>query len=170
MASDEGAEEDGDADVELPGRLGGGGEVLGGHEQEGRGGKEAHDGGAEAGEDVLYGGVVLILHQELGDEEHKDEGGQDDGEGGRGRAEDAHEVGATAVDDGGVAYVGGGIDADGTGGHLRHGDDVGELTHGHPVVVGDYLTLDHGDHGVAAAEAEEADEEEGVEELEVKQV
>ena len=77
-------------------------------------------------------------------------------------------MGTASVDDSGVADVCGGVDADGAGRHLRHGDDVRELTHGHPMVVRNDLTLNHRDHGVTAAEAEEADEEEGVEELKVE--
>ena len=74
----------------------------------------------------------------------------------------------TGIDDGGVAYVGGGVDANGTGCHLGHGHDVGKLSHRHPMVVGHYLALNHGEHGITATETEESDEEKGVEELEVE--
>ena len=77
-------------------------------------------------------------------------------------------MGTASVDDSGIAYVGSGVDAYGAGCHLRHGDDIRELTHRHPMVIRHDLTLNHGDHGISAAEAEEADEEEGVEELKVE--
>jgi hypothetical protein len=72
---------------------------------------------------------------------------------------------SASVDDGGISDVGGGIDANRTRCHLRDGNDIRELTHRHPMVVRDDLTLNHRDHGIATAEAEEAYEEEGVEEL-----
>lgn len=110
--------------------------------------------------------MVLVLQEEAGNEQHEDEGRQGDGKGGCGTAEDAHPVGTSCIDDGGVAYVGGGIDANGSGCHLRDGDDVGEFTHRHPMVVRDDFALYHREHGIATAETEEAYEEEGDEELE----
>ena len=62
--------------------------------------------------------------------------------------------------DSGIAAVGGGVDADGAGGHLRDGDDIGELGGGEPMVTLDGLVLDEGEHAVAAAKAEEANLEE----------
>ena len=110
---------------------------------------------------------MLVLHQELGNHQHQDERGKHDGESCGRRAENAHPLRAAGIDDSGVAYVGGGVDADRTGRHLRYGHDVCELAHRHPMVVGDDLALNHGDHCITTAEAEEADEEEGIEELKV---
>ena len=63
--------------------------------------------------------------------------------------------------DGGIAAVGGGVDADGAGGHLRDGDDIGELGGGEPMVTLDGLMLDEREHTVAATESEQADFKEG---------
>ena len=92
---------------------------------------------------MLHHGMVLVFQQEAGNQQHEDKRGQGDGEGGRGRPEDAHPMRATSIDDGRVAYVGGGVDADRPGRHLRHGHDIGELTHRHPVMVSDDFTLYH---------------------------
>ena len=73
LAGDEGAEEDGNADPELPGRLLWRGEVLGRHQQQAGGSKKTDDGGTQTCEDVLDHGVMLVFHQELGDDDHQDE-------------------------------------------------------------------------------------------------
>lgn len=163
-AADESEEEKEDADVELPRRVGRA-EVFGGKQEKRCGSKETYYGGTEALEDVFYDGVGSIFHQELADEEHEDEGGEDDGEGGCEAAQDGPGVPVAGVGDAGVAHIGGGVDADGSGRHLADCDNVGELSHSEPVVSVDDFALYHGNHGVAAAEAEESDFEEAVEEF-----
>lgn len=169
LTSDEGEDKDGDGDVELP-RRSGGGEVLWRHQQEAGGSKEADDGRTKTHKDVLHDRMVLILHQKLGDNQHEDERGQYDSESGSGRAENTHPMCATCVDNGGVAHVSGGVDANGAGCHLRDSHDIGKLAHCHPMVVRNNLTLNHRQHGIASTESEEANEEERIEKLEVDQI
>ncbi len=59
--------------------------------------------------------------------------------------------------DGGIAAVGGGVDADGTRRHLRDGDDIGKLCRRQPVVVLHRLVLNQRQHAVSPSESEEAD-------------
>ena len=73
----------------------------------------------------------------------------------------------TSIDDSRVSYVGGRVDANRARRHLRDGNNIGEFAHGHPMMVGDDLALDHRDHRITSAKAEETDEEKGIEELEV---
>ena len=60
-----------------------------------------------------------------------------------------------------IAHIGGGVDADGPGGHLGDGDDVREGALRDPVMGRHDLRLDQREHRIPAAEGEEADDEEG---------
>ena len=109
--------------------------------------------------------MLLVLQKELADGEHQEERGEYNGKGGRGRTDDAHPVGIAGIQQGGVAHVGGRVDADGSGRHLADSYDVCEFLCREPPVAGDHFALYHGEHGIAASKAEQTYLEEGIEEL-----
>ena len=153
--------EDGDADEKLQ-RVGGvGAERFGGDHQQGGGGNQAHHGHAEHGQGGGHHGVLPVPHQQVADNEHHDDGQQDGGEGGGQCAEDARPFRVARVDHGGVARVGGGVDAHGTGCDLRGGHNVGELLRGQPALFLHHVVLDEGNGGQSSAETEDADLQEG---------
>lgn len=162
---DEDGEEDGDGGDEGAGERGGA-KVVDGEEGEGGGGDEAEYGEAEGAEEGGHGGVVFMVLLPLAYDNDEGGGQQDDGEGGDEGAEEGHIGRVACRSDGGVADVGGGVDAYGTGGYLADSENVGKFCRSNPGMTGYHLVVDEGNHGVAATEGEESDEEEGVEELE----
>ena len=139
--ADEGGEEQGDGDVEMPGILGGG-EVLAVHHQQGGGSHQAHDAGAETYEDALHHRGVYILIEYFADENHQDQGGKHQGEGSHSTAQYSHHAAHPGIVHSGVAAISGTVDADGTGCHLRDGNDIGKLPHSHPMILRHHLSLD----------------------------
>ena len=101
--------------------------------------------------------VVVVSHKEAVENEHHDKRGQHQREGRQCRAPYA-----TC---GGVADVGGRVDADGAGSHLADGNDVGKFLRREPLVARDHLSLNHREHGISAAEPEQSDFEERIEQL-----
>ena len=107
LAGDEGTDKDGYTDPELPRRFRRCREILRRHQEQAGSSEKTDYGWTQSQENMLYGGMMLVLHQELGDDDHQDERRQDDGEGSGDRTEDAHPMRAAGVDDSRVAYVGG---------------------------------------------------------------
>ena len=132
-----------------------GGVAVGEDQQQGRRRDHADHRRAHAPHGSLDQPVVFEAHEEARHEDHQRERRQADGEGGDHRTEDAAPE-VSGLDSDAVTHVGRRVDGDGAGGDLRHGDDVGELGVGHPLVLHDHLVLDQRQHGVAPAESEEA--------------
>ena len=61
--------------------------------------------------------------------------------------------------------IGGTVDADGSGGHLAYGHDVGKLARCHPVPMVHHFALYERQHTVTSTETEKSDEEECYEKL-----
>lgn len=135
-------------------------EAVGGEQLEGSGANEAYNHLAQQTEDVVDIAVAFAALQENDCKEHEDDGQQDDGAGGQQGTKDGLPRFVARVEDGGVACIGGGVDAHRARRHLADGKDVGKLLRGEPVVVDGHLTLDEGYHGIAAPEREEPDFEE----------
>ena len=69
---------------------------------------------------------------------------------------------------GDIAYIGGHIHADGTGGGFAHGDHIGKILVGKPAgLIGQFIQERDGGH--AAAHGEQAGFEEFIEKLEIDQ-
>ena len=153
------------ADVELPCIGAGCAEVLFVHQQERGGSQQSHHRGPEGGEDALHSIGVHVFHEHLANENHQHQRGQHQSEGGRCRPQHGHGVAVAGIVNGGVAAVGGRVNADWAGGHLRDGHDVGELCRREPVVVHHRLGLYERKHAVAAAESEQTYLEECIEQL-----
>ena len=134
-----------------------------GHKRDGGGGDEADDGEAKDLENDVEGRIGLVGEEPTANDEDEGHGEDENGKGGDEGTSDGYGRGVALGDDGGVACIGGGVNAYGTGGDLADGQDVGELLRGEPAVLFDNGTLDEGYHRIAAAEGEEADDEEGVE-------
>ena len=132
-------------------------EIVGVHQQQGSGGQQTDNDGAQGRKDALHHGRVHIAHEHFADENHQNQRGQNEGEGGYGRAENGHKSVIISLLRSSVATVGRRIDADGTGCHLRNRHDVRKLCRREPLVVYDGLGLDEREHSVAAAETEKAD-------------
>ena len=160
LGAHEGGNKEGDANPELPGRHLHDAEVLAVAEHERGGSQEAHNHGAESGEDTLHQRGVHVLHEHAADEYHQDKRRQHQGECGDGRAKDTHCRVEPRVLQGSEPAVGGRVDADGARRHLRDGNHVGKLGRREPVVVDHRLGLDERQHAVATAKAEEANLEE----------
>ena len=171
-AADEGEDEEEEAAGNLPCAVA---EVLGGEvdaarleeEEERGGGDHAHDGGTEHGEDTLDARMVLVANQDAAEGKHDDERREYEGDGGNSAAQNAHKYAVAILHGGGVANVGGTVDAYRTRCHLADCHDVGELLGGNPVVARHHLAVDQRDDGVATSEAEESHLEESDEKKEI---
>ena len=115
--ADEGGEEQGDGDVEMPGVLGGR-EVFAVHHQQGGGSHQAHNARAKTDEDALHRRCVHIFIEYLADENHQYEGGENQGEGCHGASENRHHATHSGIVYGGVAAIRGAVDADRSRCHL----------------------------------------------------
>ena len=90
-----------------------------------------------------------------GHDEHHDQGRQHHAQSGAHTARDPRRD---------PAHIGGDIDGEGAGRAFAHRDEIDQLLHGHPALLG-HRALDEGDHGVAPAEGEGADQEKAPEQL-----
>lgn len=124
---------------------------------------QAGDGGPQAGEGALDDPVLLIGLQEARDDEDDDDRRQHEEERGQQRAKDAqgHAADGSA---GGIADIGGHVDANRAWGGLGDGDHIGEHVGRKPAVAGLHLG-EEGERGQTAADGEQA----GLEELPAKQ-
>ena len=165
---DEGKEKEENADEIAPGIFRNRTEVLPVHQEQGSRKKQTYYSRPQATEDILHRRMVAILHEELADEQHQDEARQHDGKRGKEAAQDAPVRRIAGIDKGSVAHVCRTIDADGTGSTLADGDNIGELSHRHPMIMSNHLALYHRKHSITSTEAEKPDEEESPEELEKK--
>ena len=122
-------------------------EVLAVHEQQGGTGNEADHDGAQSAEGSLDGWAVVMPPDPVAGEEHEQKWRQNHGESGDYRAPD------TAGDD--IADVSGTVDANGAGGHLRDGNDVGKHLAGDPARA-NHLTFYEREHGIATTETKKS--------------
>ena len=76
-----------------------------------------------------------------------------------------HGVAHAGIVHGSISAIGGTVDADGSGGHLAYGHDVGKLARCHPVPMVHHFALYERQHTVTSTETEKSDEEECYEKL-----
>ena len=151
----EGGKEEGDGDVETP-RIIGRREVFAVHHQQGGSTNKPYDARAKTDEYALHHVGVHILVQHLADENHQYQGRKNQGYGCHGTAQYRHHPTHASVMYGGIAAIGGGVDADRSRCHLRDGDDIGKFSHRHPMILCHHLSLDKGYHRIATSESEDA--------------
>ncbi len=166
LGTHERGDEEKAAHAELPRVFAWCGEVVGRHQHQCGGGQQSHHGGAQTLEDAFHRVCLHVFHEHLADENHQNKRRQHQREGGGEGAEHGHRRAVAGVENGGVAAVGGRVDAHGAGRHLADGHDVGELCRGHPVPVVHHLALNKREHAVAAAKSEQPDFKKGDEEIE----
>ena len=165
LLRNEGKQEDEDAEAEPPRVLAQRTKVLAVHQKQCGGCKQTHNGWSQSIEDVLHRRMAPVFHQELADKKHKDEARQHNRKSGKKAPQDAPIRRVTGIDQSRVTNVCGAVDADWSGGALADGNNIGELSHRHPMIMPDDLALYHRNHGISPTETEKADKEECPKEL-----
>ena len=120
------------------------------HQQQRRGGNQPDGCRFHPQQCSVYIGIIFEYHKEATDKRHDHDGRQTDGRCGDQRA-------GNAASRRRITDVGGAVDDNRAGRHLRDGNDVGKFTHRKPSVCLHHFILHHRQHGVPPTEAEQPD-------------
>ena len=112
--------------------------------------------------------MVAVSHEELADEQHQYETRKHNREGGKKAAQNTPIGCIAGIDNRCIANVCCAIDTNRARSTLADGNNIGELSHLHPMIMSYHLTLYHRKHGIAPTKAEKPDKEKGSEELQKK--